>query len=566
MKSTSALRALCLAAGAWAGAGCGVDETVIAPPNDALYFPVGLAAHPDGRFLYVANAGFDRRFNAGTVTVVDTWTRRVLPEATVRTALFAGELAVARGGAPDLAQGPLERRVDGETSAVAFTVRNRGAREAEEVVVRASLPLTLEAPVAEGVGPDHAPLRASVSGGEAFWRVVRLAPGAEARLEVRWRCLDARCQPAAGAGEEGVLLSPRAQLPGTDEATLPLDDGRAVAAPSVQALLVTREDNAVTAFEVNASVGNDAGHLQCGQGADGRCDDAHRVVRLDGLTDRPALGGAPYGLALDGSGFFLSHVERGELSRWTFGAREDDASSAPVLRGLCRLGLTGGASSVARHPTLGWAYVSDRFGQAVSTVELLDPLNRGELGRVSPEDCRMEERGALVVDREPTRGRTRGLAFSADGTRLYVASNSDASLRVFETSVGPRGRPPHNLLAAVPLGAGPNVVRVAGLRSGELSAPGGPDWGGVGDAVAALGQGLVYASAFEDDRVVVVDPSLMAVVAQIETGRGPHDIAFMPDAQGRLHAWVANFRDHTLTVIDVDPRSSRRFSVLATVR
>jgi hypothetical protein len=58
----------------------------------------------------------------------------------------------------------------------------------------------------------------------------------------------------------------------------------------------------------------------------------------------------------------------------------------------------------------------------------------------------------------------------------------------------------------------------------------------------------------------------MAVVAQIETGRGPHDIAFMPDAQGRLHAWVANFRDHTLTVIDVDPRSSRRFSVLATVR
>jgi len=566
MKSTSALRALCMAVGVWAGAGCGVEETGISPPDDALYFPVGLAAHPDGRYLYVANAGFDRRYNAGTVTVIDTWTRRVLPQATVRTALFAGELVVSRGGGPELVRGALELTSEGETSVVAFTVRNRGARDAEEVIVRVAVPDALEAPTATGVGPDEAPLRAGVNGGEAFWRVPRLERDAEARLEVRWRCVDAACRPAAAAGMEGARVSPRAQLPGGPEATLALDDGRPAVTPSVQALLVTREDNALTAFEVDAAAGDGAGHLRCGQGADGRCDDAHRVVRFDGLTDRPALGGDPYSLALDGSGFFLSHVERGELSRWSIGARADAASNAPALRGICRLGLAGGASSVARHPTLGWAYVSDRFGQAISTVELLDPLDRGELGRVSPEDCRMEERGALIVDREPTRGRTRGLAFSADGTRLYVASNSDASLRVFETSVGPRGRPPHNLLAAVPLGAGPNVVRVAGLRSGERAAPGGPDLGAVGDAVAELGEGLVYASAFDDDRVVVVDPSLMTVVAQIDTGRGPHDIVLMPDAAGRLQAWVANFRDHTLTVIDVDPRSTRRFSVVATVR
>lgn len=117
MKSTSALRALCVAVGVWAVAGCGVDETGISPPDDALYFPVGLAAHPDGRYLYVANAGFDRRYNAGTVTVVDTWTRRVLPQATVRTALFAGELAVTRGGAPALARGALALSGEGESRA-----------------------------------------------------------------------------------------------------------------------------------------------------------------------------------------------------------------------------------------------------------------------------------------------------------------------------------------------------------------------------------------------------------------------------------------------------------------
>ena len=63
MKRPSARTALLALSVGLSTSACGVEETGIPPPIDALYYPVGLAAHPDGRYLYVANAGFDRRYN-----------------------------------------------------------------------------------------------------------------------------------------------------------------------------------------------------------------------------------------------------------------------------------------------------------------------------------------------------------------------------------------------------------------------------------------------------------------------------------------------------------------------
>ena len=80
---------------------CGVAEEGIPAPNTALSFPVGLAAHPDGRFLYIANSVFDRRYKNGTVVVYDAEQGALLPNATFSTGLFAGELIMGRQG-PDL--------------------------------------------------------------------------------------------------------------------------------------------------------------------------------------------------------------------------------------------------------------------------------------------------------------------------------------------------------------------------------------------------------------------------------------------------------------------------------
>lgn len=526
---------------------CGVPETGVPPPHDELYFPVGLAAHPDGRYLYVANAGFDRRYNAGTLMVFDTYTRRLLPEATVETGLFAGELLVARFGQLWLDLDAPDAVVAGGGGTFTLTLTNGGGAAATEVGVIVRLAGRAEARPCDDAVPNEAAAR----GNELRFRVPALPASGSVRLCGAFTC-------EAGACPSGAkTLAPELTVAGVPY-TRP--EGDAVTSQKTLALLTTREDDRLTWFDLDAAKGDAPGHIACGAEDDGECDDVHRIDALQGVADAPQLGPSPYGFAVDASGFYLTHVKRGELSRWRFGS-----SGARLFQpeGICRLTLAAGASSVARHPLNGWAYVTDRGGQTLSTVATLDPLDRGTSGRISSERCRLEERSPLVVDPDPGEGRTRGVSFSADGTLLYVATGSDAALHVYDASIAANGRPRHVLLDAIPLGAGPNVVRVAGLRPGEVRTPDGVDRGSVAAAADARGQGLIYITTFDSDELLVVDPQLMAVVSRVPTGAGPHEIAFLPDADGHLFAWVANFRDHSLTQVDIDPDSPRRFTAVA---
>ena len=533
---------------------CGVPETGLPPPDDALYFPAGLAAHPDGRYLYVANTGFDRRYNAGTVTVFDTFTRRLLPAATVRTALFAGEIVVARFGVPDLV---LDSVPLVDSSGVSLELRNAGGISAENVVVT----VRVSGPVGDVFGSSRDFEVVAVEGPKLTFRSASFASSRRGRLGLVWSCIgsEAECRTASDGGQ--VSVTTEVSIAGSTARTLRIADSDVQQTARVQALFTTREDSALTVMAIDATKGDSGAHLDCGQGDGLFC--TNMIDRYQGITSTPAVGNDPYGLALDATGVYVSHTGRGEVSRWQMVGDDPGAPDQVTPRGICRMSLAAGASSIARHPTLGFAYVTDRRGQVVSVVETLDPLDRGALGKITQEKCRLEEKSPLVVSRDPTLGRTRGLAFSADGTLLYVASASDGALHVYDTSVGARGRPQNRRIATIPLGRGPNVVRVAGLRPGERRAPGGPDLGAAGRIIDEKGGGFIFISVFDDDRVIVVDPLLLAVVAQIEVGDGPHEIVFMPNADDALQAYVSNFRAHTLTMIDIEPRSPRRFESIA---
>lgn len=427
--------------------GCAVDETGVDPPEDSLYYPLSVATHPDGRYLYVANAVFDRSFNAGTVTVFDTWTRRVVPAATVHIGLFAGELVVGRPDNPEC-------------------------------------------------GPSGCPTVGYV---------------------------------------------------------------------------VTREDSRLTFFEVAgaAEAAFEAGpeHLRCGQGTGRICG---RSAVIGTFGTEAAFSGSPFGVSLDGSGVTLTHVERGVMSRWGWRPPEASAEPAATLPRSrtdfrCGLTLPAGASSVARHPVLGWHYVTDRIGSRIFAISERGRSERAEAS-VDLASCELRASAVISVDPNPQRGATRGIAFSADGTLMYVAVSTDRALRIYDTSLDPDGIPRNRLVATIPLGFQPNVVRVAGLRPDEVRAPDGLDRGPAGAVVEAQGGGLVYVSVFGDDRVAVIDPSTLAVVARIRVGRGPQDIAFLPDPDGRLRGYVSNFEEHSLSILDLDPASPDRFSRLATVR
>jgi hypothetical protein len=53
------------------GGGCNFGQSGIAPPANRIFLPAGVAADPDGGFLYVVNSNSDLRYNAGTVVAVD---------------------------------------------------------------------------------------------------------------------------------------------------------------------------------------------------------------------------------------------------------------------------------------------------------------------------------------------------------------------------------------------------------------------------------------------------------------------------------------------------------------
>ena len=49
-------------------------------PVSAVRFPVGLAADPGGRYLYVINSNFDLAYIGGSVSVIDSVTNRVVEQ------------------------------------------------------------------------------------------------------------------------------------------------------------------------------------------------------------------------------------------------------------------------------------------------------------------------------------------------------------------------------------------------------------------------------------------------------------------------------------------------------
>lgn len=406
---------------------CGVEESGFTPPPDALYYPLGIAAHPDGRYLYLSNSVFDRAYNASTISVIDTFEGRILPEATAEIGLFAGEV-----------------------------------------------------------------------------RLTRLGCGAGATS----------C--------DGPLFG----------------------------YVASRDDATLTSFEIHAEDGDAPTHIRCGQEAgERRCGSAH-TARAAGNQPIPS---SPFGLSVDAQGLLLTHLDRGILSRWRFQSPSEVPTGLPTFDCLSALG---GASYVSQHPTSGAALVSDRAGQRLQVVTAQPTLDGG---------CRLSAGRAVTLTTSGVASEGRGVALSADGTLLYVASALEGALRVYDASLNANGEPRGTLLAVIPVGRQANVVRVAGLRPGEGRAPDGLYRGAADRAVDELGQGLVYVTTLDDSAVTVIDPRKLAVIARARVERSPNDIAFLPNEQGRLRGFVTNFKDHSVSVIDLDPYSPTRFKTLSTL-
>ncbi|MCB9507738.1 MAG: hypothetical protein H6698_04630 [Myxococcales bacterium] len=95
------------------------------PSLDEIRYPVGLAVHPNGRYLYVTNSNFDVSFrerDGGSVVVLDAETLTPVSSSGVRIGSFAGGVALSAAADPS----HLYVAVRGDQSLVALSLADDG--------------------------------------------------------------------------------------------------------------------------------------------------------------------------------------------------------------------------------------------------------------------------------------------------------------------------------------------------------------------------------------------------------------------------------------------------------
>jgi len=134
-------------------------------------------------------------------------------------------------------------------------------------------------------------------------------------------------------------------------------------------------------------------------------------------------------------------------------------------------------------------------------------------------------------------GDIRGLAVTADASRLFAVSRVPPALVEVDVS-NKDGQDIDRVVNALDVCAQPSEVA---LRSFD-------------------GWLLAYVTCWATGQVFVVDPDAGQLVSVIPVGKGPHDIVFGPDRPWvppalRYRAYVSDFAENTISVIDLDPAS-----------
>lgn len=138
---------------------------------------------------------------------------------------------------------------------------------------------------------------------------------------------------------------------------------------------------------------------------------------------------------------------------------------------------------------------------------------------------------------------SRGLAFTADGSRMVVANRRPPSLQVYDTTLGPTGFPRNQSLAAYDICREASGLAVADL---EPAAPGGD---------------IAIVSCFREGTVHLLDPSGRRSLEKItRVGRGPFDVVI--STKTRKRAYIANFLEDSIGVIDLEPGPTQYREVL----
>ncbi len=311
-----------------------------------------------------------------------------------------------------------------------------------------------------------------------------------------------------------------------------------------------RGDPSVTWLDFSPTTGT----IDCGgEGDFPRCNDLHHVSAYRNDSNLGILGSEPFSIAIDDARehVVLTHLSTGNVSLLRAPL---DHIEAPTLQDT----LTGLWAENSRRfiSAVGVAprkpgdpsdlfYVTSRSEARINVLHAIDTIS-GDGKRAA----RLVREDSFFYAPAPagngTDGAARGVTFSADGNRAFVANRQPSSLMIFDTSLGARGVPANQLVGEV--GLCPHLTV-------DVLLTGGPD----AVAVIETPDGpRVYVTCFDIGEVWVVDVDRARVEATISVGLGPDSLAVPPanlTTPSHNLAFVGNYGDDTISAIDVDPTS-----------
>ncbi len=278
------------------------------------------------------------------------------------------------------------------------------------------------------------------------------------------------------------------------------------------------------------------------------CDDAHRLSFVFNDDDVASIPEEPFGVMADSEGEFIMVTHFG----WRVDAvtlidspkSPTDSRPVQVTDVVAQLfapdPLTGhrGASGIAgRNGPGDLVYVGSRTEDRVQTFSVGRPVNNAPPYFIPGEHFFLHAVGAAHGGATDTRG----MAFSADGERLYMVNRRPPALIVYDTAAGPTGAPTNLPLGATDICRQASTVAVSGLGADERA----------------------YVTCFQDGQLQVVDATgRIDVEEAIVVGRGPYGVA---TSRIRNKLYVTNFLEDTVAVIDIEPGSTRRNRVVLRV-
>ena len=599
-------------------AGCFYSDQGLSPPHQSFYFPAGLAVSPGRNALYVANSDFDLQFNGGTVQILDLSKMRGTLDAML-TRIRCVE------GAPDACKeltappASLHEACNGVTYRDATSGRGNGQPCSQAVECASGVCLN---------GTDLLPGACDKCAANADCNAGGRCLAGVCALEENFNQIltPSACTPVAppfAAGQplfdvkgKPVLDVKGKPVLGKPFATIGAFASGAVLAQApapltgVRLFVPVRGDPSITWFEVVDEraplvTNNNVAELACGGvGDDNRCFQDNQIG-LDPYENVRSLKlpVEPNGIDVseDGTIIVSAHqIQNGPAVGLTTNVWGQRPSFQFYLGSNVGAGPTEVAhvpvpAIVKRFPSIAYQpgflvtynatpevdlfrYNDDALGRPPRPF-----LTRASQGNVSVNADGKDSRG-LVVDPSKRQACEKGCdALTSSGPACQAKPDARSCLRCcLETPLDlfvANRAPPSLLLGHVrtqivdsnqggPVGSGAfDFVEIYDT----VSLAQGPSKVGLGNIIGGDGKlhRRVFTVTFDTKHIFSYDPELRTVDTVIETGPGPHALAFdtctddcAPGETPHSYLYVGHFTDSYLGVVDLDARHRETFGIM----